>query len=169
MFSLPQRQTEVVKELEYEISLLSNTKQILTEELKKLQRCQRTFVALPIERSLLDVVGGLEAAALENQIKSRNAPSTLDTVASCDQDALVGEGVGGAPQTWISHLFLSAPHSEIQTLERTVSSAPPTSLNLGSQNASCPASNAAMSSAGSHSVVGWTRLSFDTHRTQEGG
>lgn len=43
VFSLLQRQTEVVKELEYEISLLSNTKQILTEELEKLQRCQRTL------------------------------------------------------------------------------------------------------------------------------
>ncbi|XP_075907281.1 RAB11-binding protein RELCH homolog isoform X5 [Nelusetta ayraudi] len=73
------RQTEVVQELEYEISFLSSTKQILTEELKKLQ-------------------------------------------------------------------------SEIQTLERTVSSAPPTTLNLGSQNASCPSSNADSSSADPHSV-----------------
>lgn len=56
-----QRQTEVVQELEYEISLLSNTKQILTEELKKLQRCERTV-------SLLEAAGG--------QIHSINVPST---------------------------------------------------------------------------------------------
>lgn len=60
-FFTVQRQTEVVQELEYEISLLSSTKQILTEELKKLQRCERTFVAwhdaLLIERPLFEAVG----------------------------------------------------------------------------------------------------------------
>lgn len=62
-----------------------------------------------------------------------------------------------------SHTFSFLPHSEIQTLERTVSSAPPTTLNLGSQNASCPSSKADSSSADPHSVVGWTLLSLGTH------
>lgn len=65
-----------------------------------------------------------------------------------------------------SHTFSFVSNSEIQTLERTVSSAPPTTLNLGSQNASCPSSNTNLSPADPHSVVGWTLLSLGTHTVQ---
>ncbi|XP_047423906.1 RAB11-binding protein RELCH homolog isoform X3 [Mugil cephalus] len=71
---LQQQQTEVVQELEYQISLLNNEKHSLAEQIKKLQ-------------------------------------------------------------------------SEIQTLKRTVSSPPPSSLNLGSQSSSNPASSSSTTTA----------------------
>ncbi|XP_035521946.1 RAB11-binding protein RELCH homolog isoform X2 [Morone saxatilis] len=76
---LQQQQTEVVQELEYQISLLNNEKQSLAEQIKKLQ-------------------------------------------------------------------------SEIQTLKRTVSSPPPATLDLGSQNTSNPSSNTTTSSTAPLSV-----------------
>lgn len=76
-FSTVQRQTEVVQELEYEISLLSSTKQILTEELKKLQRCD----ALLIERLRFEAVWTYRRAAAAHRIASRNVLCALGALA----------------------------------------------------------------------------------------